>query len=459
MAAAAESWSGRLGFILATVGSAVGLGSIWKFPYEVGANGGSAFLLFYVLGLVLVVVPLMFAEFAIGRRGRGDPATSIAAVAAAHGARRRWALAGLLGVGTGFLILSFYSVIAGWTLSYAVETALSGLPAAAPQAVQARFDALLGSPWRMAAWHAVFMALCALIVARGISGGIEKACLMLMPLLGVLLLALAAYSVATGDLGATLRFLFKLDPQRLRGEIALEALGLGFFSIGVGLGLMITYAAYAGAEINLRQVAVVSIAVDTAISFLAGFAVFPVVFAHGLDPASGAGLVFVTLPLAFADMPLGRVAAVAFFVLLFVAALASAISLLEIVVAMLVRRRGWRRGGASLAAGTACFAAGIATVLSFNLWSAWYPLAWLSNLGLAGFGHATVFDLLDYLTSNVLLPLTGLLLALFAGWALPERLFAEELHLGARGGRLLRALLRYIVPPAIAAIGLAALLA
>jgi NSS family neurotransmitter:Na+ symporter len=453
MAAAAESWSGRRGFILATVGSAVGLGSIWKFPYEVGANGGSAFVLFYVLGLVLVVVPLMFAEFAIGRRGRGDPATSIAVVAAAHGAGRRWALTGFLGVGTGFLILSFYSVIAGWTLAYAVETALAGLPPAEPQAVQARFDALLGSPWRIAAWHAAFMAATAIIVARGISGGIEKACLMLMPMLGVLLLALAAYSVATGDLTATLHFLFKLDPQRLEGAVALEALGLGFFSIGVGLGLMITYAAYAGAEIDLRQVAIVSVAVDTAISFLAGFAVFPVVFAHGLDPASGAGLVFVTLPLAFAGMPFGTVAAVAFFVLLFVAALASAISLLEIAVAMLVRRRGWKRGRASRVAATSCFLVGIATVLSFNLWSAWYPLTWMP-----GFGHATVFDLLDYLTSNVLLPLTGLLLALLAGWALPERLFVEELRLGLRGGRLLRALLRYIVPPAIAAIGLAALL-
>jgi NSS family neurotransmitter:Na+ symporter len=276
---------------------------------------------------------------------------------------------------------------------------------------------------------------------------------MLMPMLGVLLLALAAYSVATGDLTATLHFLFKLDPQRLEGAVALEALGLGFFSIGVGLGLMITYAAYAGAEIDLRQVAIVSVAVDTAISFLAGFAVFPVVFAHGLDPASGAGLVFVTLPLAFAGMPFGTVAAVAFFVLLFVAALASAISLLEIAVAMLVRRRGWKRGRASRVAATSCFLVGIATVLSFNLWSAWYPLTWMP-----GFGHATVFDLLDYLTSNVLLPLTGLLLALLAGWALPERLFVEELRLGLRGGRLLRALLRYIVPPAIAAIGLAALL-
>ena len=451
MAAAGESWSGRLGFILATVGSAVGLGSIWKFPYEVGANGGSAFLLFYLLGLVLVVVPLTFAEFAVGRRGRGDPATSIAVVAAAEGAGKHWMLTGFLGVGTGFLILSFYSVIAGWTLAYAVETALSGLPGADPQAVQARFDALLGSPWRTAAWHAVFMACSALIVARGISGGIEKACMLLMPLLGALLVALAVYSVASGDLPSTLRFLFKLDLQRLDGAVALEALGLGFFSIGVGLGVMITYAAYAGADIDLRQVAIASVGVDTAISFLAGFAVFPVVFAHGLDPASGAGLMFVTLPLAFAGVPFGALAAVAFFVLLFVAALASAISLLELVVAMLVRRRGWSRGRASLIAAATCFVAGIASVLSFNVWSTWYPLT-----ELPGFGHATVFDLLDFLTSNVLLPLTGLLLALFAGWALPERAFTEALRLSPRGGRRLRALLRYVAAPAIAAIGLAA---
>ena len=453
MTAPAERWSGRLGFILATVGSAVGLGSIWKFPYEVGANGGSAFVLFYLLGLALVVVPLMFAEFAIGRRGRGDPATSIAQVAAEHGAGRRWALAGFLGVGTGFLILSFYSVIAGWTLAYAVETALAGLPAAEPQMVQGRFDALLGSPWRIAGWHAVFMGTSALIVARGITGGIETACMLLMPVLVALLLGLSAYSVATGDLASTVHFLFKLDLQRLDGAVALEALGLGFFSIGVGLGLMITYAAYAGANIDLKQVALVSVAVDTAISLLAGFAVFPVVFAHGLDPASGAGLVFVTLPLAFAGMPFGTLAAIAFFLLLFVAALASAISLLEIAVATLVHRRGWKRGRASLMVATSCFVVGIATVLSFNLWSAWYPLT-----SVPGFGHATVFDLLDYLTSNVLLPLTGLALALLAGWALPERLFTEELHLGARGGRLLRGVLRYIAAPAIAAIGLAALL-
>lgn len=452
MSQPSEFWSGRAGFILATVGSAVGLGSIWKFPYEVGSNGGSAFILFYVAGLVLIVVPLMLAEFAVGRRGRGDAATSIAAVAVAHGSTRAWALAGVLGIVTGFLILSFYSVIGGWTIAYVAETALAGLPGADPRAVQARYDALLGSPLRLIGYHAIFMGSVAAIVARGVGGGIEAASKLLMPVLCVLLLGLAVYSLAAGDLPKTIRFLFELDPRHLTAQTALEALGLGFFSIGVGLGLMITYAAYAGADIDLGQVAIVSALADTAISFLAGFAVFPIVFAHGLDPASGPGLVFVTLPLAFAGMPFGTAAALAFFVLLFVAALASAISMLELAVAMLTRRFGLRRGRASLLAAGACFVTGLATVLSFNLWAGWHPLAVFP-----AFAEATVFDLLDDLTSNVMLPLGGLALALFIGWALPSRLLVEELRLSPLGATVLHAILKYVTPAGIAAAALAPL--
>jgi len=448
-----DTWSGRVGFILATTGSAVGIGSIWKFPYEVGANGGSAFVLFYLGGLVFIVVPLMFAEFALGRRGRGDPATSIAVVAAANNASARWAAAGVLGVVTGFLILSFYSVIGGWTIAYAAETALRGLAGADPHAVRARYDALLGSPLRMLSFHALFMAAAAAIVARGVSGGIEAAVKVLMPILAVLMIGLAAYSAIAGDVTTTLRFLLELDPQHLTGRAALKALGLGFFSIGVGLGMMITYAAYCGPDINLREVAIVSVIADTAISFLAGFAVFPIVFAYGLDPASGPGLVFVTLPLAFAQMPFGTVAATTFFVLLFVAALASAISMLEIVVAVLIHRFGWRRSSACVLAAATCFLAGIATVLSFNLWSDWYPLE-----GLHGLANATVFDLLDHLTSNILLPVGGFAIALFAGWAVPDRLLVEELRLTPRGTVALRVVLRYVAPAGILAATLAPLL-
>jgi NSS family neurotransmitter:Na+ symporter len=324
-----------------------------------------------------------------------------------------------------------------------------GLPGVDPQAVQARYDAFLASPLRLLACHFVFMAVTAAIVARGVAGGIEAASKWLMPILAGLMLALAAYSAIEGDLAAALHFLLKLDPQYLTPRTAIEALGLGFFSIGVGLGLMINYAAYGGADLNLRQIAVVSVIADTAISFLAGLAVFPIVFAHGLDPASGAGLVFVTLPVAFAQMPLGTVAAEAFYVLLFVAALASAISLLEPVVALSMRRFGWRREAATLIAATACFVAGIATVLSFNLWANWRPMA-----GTGVLTTATVFDVLDQLTSNLLLPIGGLAIALFAGWAVPDQMLVEELRLRPAGARSLRIALRYVAPAGIAAAAL-----
>ncbi len=337
-------------------------------------------------------------------------------------------------------------MIGGWTIAYAIQTAVGGLPPPQPQAVQAQYDALLSSPLRMLAYHALFMAATAAIVSRGVSGGIEAACKVLMPLLTALMLLLAIYSILEGNVVAALRFLLNLDLQKISPRTALEALGLGFFSIGVGLGLMITYAAYSGAGVNLKEIAVVSVLADTAISFLAGLAVFPIVFAYGLDPASGPGLVFITLPLAFAQMPFGTLAAFGFFVLLFVAALASAISMLELVVALLMSRVGLRRGPATAIAASTCFLVGITTVLSFNVWSDWHPFG-----AVAGFESATVFDLLDYLTSNILLPIGGLAIALFAGWAIPDRMLVEELGLSPAGGRVLRSLLRYVAPAAIAA--------
>lgn len=454
MADTRDTWSGRTGFILATIGSAVGIGSIWKFPYEVGSNGGSAFLLFYMLGLVLIVVPLMFAEFAIGRRGRGDPVTSIAEVAAQHGRSRRWALAGLVGVVTGFLVLSFYSVIGGWTLAYAIETVTRGLPGMTPEAIRMYYERFLASALQLTLYHALFMAAAAAIVARGVARGIEAAATLLMPLLVVLMLALATYAIIEGDTPSALRFLFKLHPADLTARAALEALGLGFFSIGVGLGLMITYAAYSAPEIDLKQVAIVSVIADSAISLLAGLIVFPIVFAHGLDPASGAGLVFVTLPLAFAQLPFGAAAAAAFFALLFVAALTSAISMLEVIVALLHRRYQWSRSKAAWLAAAACFIVGLATVLSFNVWANWYPLARIGD-----FATATVFDLLDHATSNLLLPLGGLALSLFAGWAIPARVLDDELKLSSHGSALLRFVLRYVAPLGIVAATLAPLLA
>jgi neurotransmitter:Na+ symporter, NSS family len=449
MTAGRDSWTGRVGFILATIGSAVGIGSIWKFPYEVGSNGGAGFVLFYLVGLALIVVPLMLAEFAIGRRGRADAMRSIATVARASGASPGWAGLGLLGAATGFLVLSFYSVIGGWTIGYAIDTLRFGLPGGDPGASQARFDALLAKPAGMAVYHALFMAMTGAIVARGVAHGIEAACKVLMPILIVLIVGLAAYSVIEGDVSATLRFLFGLRLDTLTSRAALEALGLGFFSIGVGFALMTTYAAYAGRNIDLREVALVTVVGDTAISLLSGFAVFPIVFANGLDPANGPGLIFVTLPLAFSRMPAGVPAAAAFYLLLLTAALASAISMLELVVAPLARK-GLSRISATAISSLTIWALGLVTVLSFNVWSDWRPLAAMPRLG-----QANWFEAIDHLTSNLLLPVGGLGLAVFAGWIAPGGLLRKELGLGPSTLAVLRGLLRYVVPLAILAVALA----
>jgi NSS family neurotransmitter:Na+ symporter len=448
--AVTEQWSGRLGFVLATVGSAVGLGSIWKFPYEVGTNGGAAFVLFYLLGLLLIVAPLMLAEFVIGRRGGADAWTSIRRVAKEHAASPRWALVGMLGVLVAFVILSYYAVIGGWALAYAVQSVVGTPVAGGADEVRQRFDALLASPWRMGAYHAAFMALTIVIVARGIAGGIEQACKVLMPILVLLIVVLAVYAVAGGGLAETVRFLFAFDPAAVTARAALEAMGLGFFSMSVGMAVMVTYAAYAGADIDLKTAAAATILGDTAISFLAGFAIFPIVFANNLDPSSGPGLMFVTLPLGFSAMPYGAVAGAAFFVLLVVTALASAISLLEMPVALMRHLLGWSQASAAVICGLVCWAGGIATVLSFNRWADWYPLAFLPGLS-----TATVFDVLDQASSNLLLPLGGFALAVFTGWALPGRLLGEELRAGPAATAMLRALLRYLVPAGIAAATLA----
>jgi neurotransmitter:Na+ symporter, NSS family len=445
-----ELWSSRIGFVLSNLGAAIGLGSIWKFPYEVGTNGGGVFIFFYLLALGLVVFPLMLVEFAVGRRGRSDAVGSVRAVAAESQASQFWQVIGVIGIVTSYLVLSFYSVIGGWSFNYVAETVLLGLPGATGSEAQARFDAMLASPWSMAGYHALFMTITALIVGRGIANGIESACKILMPLLIVLIIVLAVYSVSHGDLHSTVHFLFGIDPTSVGPKVALEALGLSFFSIGVGFAIMITYGGHAESGIDLRQVAIVTLLGDTAVSFLAGFAVFPVVFAEKLDPAGGPGLIFVTLPLAFSKLPFGTFAAVMFFVLVAVAAIASAISMLELPVSFLEQRLAFSRGSATVVSAFSCGLIGLVSVLSFNVWANWYPLA---SIGLT---NVTVFDLLDQLTSNILLPIGSFAIAIFGGWIISSRLLADELRLSALGGALTRVLLRYIVPLAIVIASVAA---
>jgi NSS family neurotransmitter:Na+ symporter len=439
-----RSWSSSWGFVLATIGSATGLGSIWKFPYEVGENGGGGFLLFYLLGLVLIVLPLLLAELAMGRRGEADVSASLARLAAAAGGSRHWVWAGRLAIGTGVVVLSYYAVIGGLTIAYLAEAGLRGF--AGTDATRARvvFAGIAGDPLRLGLAHAGFLLAAAIVVARGISGGIEAACRILMPMLLLLLLALAGYAAVLGDLGAAARFTLLPRPEALSPGAALNALGLGFFSIGVGLGVMLTYAAHARRGTRLGLVAGATLAGDTAISLLAAFAVLPIVFALGLDPAEGPALMFLTLPIAFARLPLGDLVAAAFFLALAAAAIASAVSMLELAVAPVMRRSGLSRPRATLLVALGCWMLGLPSMLSFNLWSEVHPLA-----ALPGYAATGILDALDGIASNVMLPVSGLLLSLFAGHVMGARVLAAELGWRGRMVATLGLMLRWVVPALI----------
>ena len=307
MTAAHENWSSRLGFLMASIGAAVGLGNLWKFPYILGQSGGSDFVLIYLLALFFVATPIMIGEMVMGRRGRLSAPQTLRRLAEEAGASRHWSALGWWGIAALFLVLSFFSVIAGWALAYLVKTAAGTFTAMTADQTAAAFDAFLHRPGLLIFWHAVFMAATVFIVARGIRSGIEKAVNLMMPALVLLLLVMVGYAMMAGDFGGALRYLFAPDFSKLSAEVALAAIGQAFFSVNVGIGAVLTYAAYLPKEVNLARSALIIAAGDTLVALLAGLAIFPIVFAQGLDPAGGPGLVFVTLSTAFAQMPGGAI--------------------------------------------------------------------------------------------------------------------------------------------------------
>ena len=435
-------WSTRLAFILAAAGSAVGLGNIWRFPYTAGEYGGGAFVLVYLLCVAGIGIPIMMAEILLGRRGRQSPINTMRTLAEREGKPAAWSLLGWMGILAGFLILSFYSVIAGWTLGYMVRAAggaFTGIDAARSKAM---FDGFVGDPEALFAWHTVFMVLTVGVVARGVASGLEKSVKWLMPSLFVLLLVMVAYAGWAGDLGAAAHYLFAPDFARLQdkaGEAILSAMGQAFFSLSLGMGAIMVYGSYLRHDASIARSTVMIAATDTLVALLAGLAIFPMVFAHGLEPGSGPGLIFVTLPIAFGEIPGGALFGSLFFVLLLFAAWTSSISILEPVVAWLVENRGFSRVRAAILGGVGAWLLGIACLLSLNLWSGYT---------VAGKG---VLDLFDFVTANVLLPLGGVLIAVFAGWVLPRAVTRDELG-GADGAayRLWRFLIRYVAPAAVA---------
>lgn len=441
-----EHWSGGLAFVLAAAGSAVGLGNIWKFPYITGENGGGAFVLVYLLCITLIGVPIMLAEIMLGRRAQQSPINALRTLATEAGASPAWTTLGWMGVVTGFLILSFYSVVAGWALDYVFKAATGGFSELTSEMAASQFGGLLASPWQLLGWHTLFMLLCFVFVGRGVRNGIETAVRWMMPALFLLLVALVGYAAVIGNFGAGLAFMFSPDFGRLTGEAVLIALGHAFFTLSLGMGAIMAYGSYLPRETSIAKATVTIVIADTLVALLAGLAIFPIVFATGLEPQAGPGLMFQTLPYVFGHMPAGDMFGFLFFVLVVFAALTSGISLLEPATAYLVERLGWSRIVATSALAGSIWLLGIVNVLSFNYLSGFHPLDFVDALS-----EKSVFDLLDGLTTNLLLPLGGMGIAIFAGWKMSAAVTGQELRLDG-GLPVWRFLVRFVSPALVAAV-------
>ncbi len=439
------SFGTRFGFLMAAAGSAVGLGNIWKFPYITGEYGGGAFVLVYLGCIVIVGLPLMYAELIIGRRGGSDVFGALRNLTKKSGSPAGATLssvAGVMAVLSGLFILSFYSVVAGWAVHFLGVSA--GAIETAPGGAGPTFTALFESFGWSATWHTVFMIITVVVVSGGINGGIEKICSRLMPgLIGILLLMLV-YVGFTGGLGDSLKFLFAPNFDKLSMEAVVEALGHAFFTLSLGMGAMVTYGSYLKSDRGIVRDGVTIALIDTGVALLAGTVIFAVVFAGGKEAGAGPGLVFVTLPDLFDSMPGGTIIAIAFFVLLIFAALSSAISLLEVVVSFLVDRYGVNRKTAAAGLGVAIWGLGLLSAdssLTFGIPSA------LS--GFLGEGDKAMLDVLDNLTTRVMLPLGGVLIAVIAGWLITKEdreAGFEHLEGGQTYAKAWTFLIRFVAP-------------
>ncbi|HET9680063.1 MAG TPA: sodium-dependent transporter [Gammaproteobacteria bacterium] len=439
-------WSSRIAFIFAATGAAVGLGNIWKFPYITGLNGGGAFVAVYLLFVLAIALPVMMAEVMLGRRGRRNPINAMRLLSEEETGKTRWQIVGWLGVLTGMLILSYYSVIGGWTIDYALRTVSGTFAQTNAAGVREQFAALAASPWRMLLWHTVFMLLTVLVVARGVEQGLEKALKYLMPLLFVLLLVMVGYAMTTGHFMQGLRYMFDFNISELSADGILMAMGQAFFSLSIGMGAIMAYGAYLPEDASIGGTTLSVALMDTTVALLTGIMLFPIVFANGLDPAHGPGLLFLTLPLAFGQMTAGTIFGALFFLLLVFAAWTSSIGLIEPAVARLVEHRQLRRSHATWIIGGIIWLLGLISIFSFNVLRDVRP-----------FGRS-LFANLDFFTSNILLPFSGFMIAVFAGWVMCRGSSTEELELGA-GNRYSawRLLIRFVAPVAMLLVSLHAL--
>jgi NSS family neurotransmitter:Na+ symporter len=433
-----DSFGSKFGVIAATAGSAIGLGNIWRFPYVAGENGGAAFLIIYLGFIVAIGIPVMLSEFTIGRSAQQNAFGSFKKLAP----NRPWYLIGLMGVGAAFMILAFYTAVAGWTLEYIYQSIVNGFNGKSSDELNTMFSSFTSGTWRPLVWFFVFMTLTAFIIMAGVQKGIEKYTKILMPVLLILLIALVIRSVTLPGAEKGIAFLFKPDFSKITASTILEALGQAFFSLSIGMGTLITYGSYIQKNDNLGSTAFSVAFADTFIAILAGLAIFPAVFAFNINPSEGTGLVYITLPNIFQQMPGGYFFSLMFFILLGVAALTSTISVLEVIVAFFVEELKLKRRAATILATSSVSVLGIMCVLSTS------AMADFKIFGL------TVFDLLDFTSANILLPLGGLFIVLFVAWYLGKKEAKKELsnngELKAGYVPLYMFIIKFIAPLAIA---------
>ncbi|MBX7502567.1 sodium-dependent transporter [Qipengyuania sp. YG27] len=455
-----EGWSSRSAFILAAIGAAVGLGNIWRFPTLAGESGGGAFVIFYIACVFLLGLPLVLSEIFIGRVGQTDAVGSIRRVAAQSQSSQSWSIFGAIGALAAFLILSFYSVVAGWVLYYAgimgadlVQAVMEGDPfrgalAGESQAqIQQRLGDMFANPGLLITMHFLFMGATLYIIARGVHSGIEKVATYLMPAFFVLLVGLVIYGSVEGDMGGAMSFLFTPDWSKLTPQVMNAALGQALFSLSLGVAGLITYGSYIKEGSGLGPTSAMIAIADTGVALLAGLMIFPIVLAVGLDPAAGPTLVFQTLPFAFQTMPAGALFGFLFFVLILVAAITSSISLLEVPTAYGIGERGWSRPKSALIFGGGAFLIGIACLLGYNVWADVRPL-WFWPL----FENTDILDTVDGFTGKVMLPVGALLTSLFIGWKADENLLRTTTGLSPWAFTLWRFLIAWLCPLAVAII-------
>ncbi len=439
--AAADHWSSRFAFLMAAVGFAVGLGNIWRFPYITGENGGAAFVIIYLVCAFGIGVPILIAELMVGRRGQSSPPEAMAGVALESRRSRQWQWVGGMGLLAAYSIEIVYSVIVGWVLWYLFKAVTTGFADVDALNASGQFAAVLGDTAGMVFWTLVGLLITGTIIYAGVKDGIERAVVVMMPLMFLLLLGLATYNYFVGGFTEAITWLFTPDFSKISADVFLVAIGQAFFSIGVAMGGMMIYGSYLPKSISIGQSVLIIVVADTGVALLAGLVIFPAVFHHGLDPAAGAGLIFQTLPVAFAQMPGGHLFSVLFFTMLSVAGITSMVGLVECVNAWIEERLGIpRHRSAVLVIGSVALLS-IFSILSYNV------------LGEIRFGGRNFNDAMDYFSNQILLPLGGLMIAVFAGWAMTRDASRDELwSMGAGAYELWRFMIRFVVPPALVVI-------